>query len=122
MHTIKMMYEIKATIVAHSHVWLVQKMTLMLRRKLMLLCLLRAVVQRTAGQAAVGAQLPCEEPGEDPDPLNPRDNLALLSHFRSEHSAVLDGVNDCSGGSDEGMTLAIPCSHALHNSLVRTLL
>ena len=91
-------------------------MALTLRRKLTLLALLLAVVRRAAGQGAVGVSFPCEAPGEDPDPQFPTDNLscpianqAFLECY--SRAQLCDGVNDCSGGSDEGATLvSLECS------------
>ena len=77
---------------------------ILMRRKAVLLCLL-AAVQRAVGQSPIGASLPCEAVGEDPDQNNPRDNLACpsFSGLQCFSSAQLcDGPNDCPGGTDEG--------------------
>ena len=87
-----------------------------MRRKVVLVCLLLAVVQRTVGQSfSSGNALPCEQPGEDPDPNHDRDNLScplldpndLKCYSRD---MLCDGNEDCDGGSDEGVNLvALEC-------------
>ena len=83
----------------------------MAARKLVLLFLLFAVARRTAGQGISGIALPCEAPGEDPNPNDPEDNLscpfttnALVCYSRAE--LCNGGTPFCSGGSDEGLNLA----------------
>ena len=92
-------------------------MAFAMRRKVVLVCLLLAVVQRTLGQRiSTGKDLPCEQPGEDPDPNNDRDNLScpLLNQNELQcysRAMLCDGNPDCDGGSDEGTNLAaLECS------------
>ena len=97
-------------------------MAFAMRRKAVLVCLLLAVVQRTVGQRfSIGNDLPCEEPGEDPDPNNDRDNFscplvdpnALQCYSRD---MLCDGNEFCDGGSDEGTNLvALECSKLRSN-------
>ena len=90
-------------------------MVFAMRRKVVLVCLLLAVVQRTVGQSLIiGNDLPCEQPGEDPDPNNDRDNLScprldgVLQCYSRD--MLCDGVQFCQGGSDEGTNLnALEC-------------
>ena len=105
-------------------------MAFAMRRKVVLICLLLAVVQRTVGQSlTIGNDLPCEEPGEDPDPNHDRDNLScpLLDPNELQcysRDMLCDGNEDCCVmatktamcGSDEGTNLvALECSK-LQNS------
>ena len=90
-------------------------------RKIVLLCLLLAIARGVAGQGAIGAVFPCEEPGEDPDVTNPVDNLScpivtgdLVCYSTSQ---LCDGVNFCAGGSDEGNNLvALDCKSNIYTS------
>ena len=80
---------------------------ILMRRTAVLLCLL-ATLQRAVGQTSIGNFLPCEAAGEDPDPLNPRDNLACLDFDDNEiqcfsSAQLCDGEAVCPGGHDEGM-------------------
>ena len=85
-------------------------------RKLVLLSLLLAVVQRAAGQdLLIGNLRPCEvDPAADPDSNNPTDNLscprlddALQCYSQGQ---LCNGTEDCMGGSDEGENLvALDC-------------
>ena len=84
-------------------------------RKVTLLCLLLAVVRRTAGQGTIGGSLPCEAAGQDPDANNDADNLScpnldpnvLQCYSEAE---LCNGNNFCNGGSDEGTNLvALEC-------------
>ena len=96
-------------------------MAFAMRRKVVLVCLLLAVVQRTVGQSfSIGNDLPCED-RDDPDPNNDRDNLScpLLDPNELQcysRDMLCDGNEDCDGGSDEGTNLvALECSK-LQNS------
>jgi len=89
-------------------------------RKLVVLSLLLAVVQRVAGQdLLIGNSRPCEDVvGADPDPNNPTDNLScprLDTELQCYPEAQLcDGVEQCAGGSDEGTNLvALTCEGKL---------
>ena len=90
-------------------------MVFAMRRKVVLVCLLLAVVQRTVGQSlTIGNDLPCEQPGEDPDANNDRDNLScpLFDDDLQCYSRAMlcDGTQFCQGGSDEGENLnALEC-------------
>ena len=83
---------------------------------MVLVCLLLAVVKRTVGQSlSIGNDLPCEQPGEDPDDTHDRDNLSCPLLDPNElacysRAMLCDGVEDCVGGSDEGTSLiALQC-------------
>ena len=97
-------------------------MVFAMRRKVVLVCLLLAVVQRTVGQNLItGNDLPCQQPGEDPDPNNDRDNLScpLLDPNELQcysMTMLCDGNQDCVGGSDEGTDLvALECGKLQFN-------
>ena len=81
-------------------------MAFTVRRKVVLFCLLLAVVRRAAGQGLIGVDLPCQDPSEDPDSSNPLDNLSCprLDDELQCYSVneLCDGVILCQGGSDEG--------------------
>jgi len=85
-------------------------------RKLVVLSLLLAVVQRAAGQdLLIGSLRPCEvDSATDPDPNNPTDNLScprLDDDLQCYSQAQLcNNQTDCMGGSDEGENLvALDC-------------
>ena len=92
-------------------------------RKLVLLSLLLAVVQRAACQdLLIGNLRPCQDPAADPDPNNPADNLScprldgvLQCYPQSELCNSPPGPRNvsfevCLGGSDEGADLvALDC-------------
>ena len=90
-------------------------MVFAMRRKVVLVCLLLAVVQRTVGQSlTIGNDLPCEQSGVDPDANNDRDNLScprvddVLQCYSRD--MLCDGTEFCQGGSDEGENLnALEC-------------
>ena len=86
-------------------------------RKVTLLCLLLAVVRRTAGQGIIGGSLPCEGPGQNPDPNNDADNLScpntdqtILQCYSEAELCNDNTMPFCDGGSDEGTNLvALDC-------------
>ena len=100
-----------------------------MRRNVVLVFLLLAVVQRTVSQGSGegsgqsfsnGNDLPCEQPGEDPDPNNDRDNLScpvLDDELQCYSRGMLcDGNQDCTGGSDEGVNIeALECGKLQFN-------
>lgn len=87
-----------------------------LGNKLVLCCFLLAVARRAVGQdLLIGNWRPCQDPGSDPDPDNPTDNLScprldsILQCYPL--SQLCNRVQDCDGGSDEGSDLvALECS------------
>ena len=92
-------------------------MTFAVRRKVVLFCLLLAVVRRASGQGLIGIALPCQDPNVDPDQDNPRDNFScprfdgMLQCYSFDE--LCDGDAFCASGSDEGMDLiALECSRS----------
>ena len=87
-----------------------------MRRKVVLFCLLLAVVQRALGQGIIGSTLPCEAPGEDPDPNNPEDNLSCPFQDQSimrcySRTELCNGAQFCAGSTDEGVNIvSLNCS------------
>ena len=95
-----------------------------MRRKVVLFCLLLAVIQRTIGQGLIGVALPCEAPGEDPDPNDPENNFScpiqdqtiLECYSRAE---LCNGNPFCMGGSDEGTDLvSLECGKRISQGTV----
>lgn len=84
-------------------------------RELVLFCLLLAIAGHAAGQDLLFGNLrPCQDPPADPDPNNPSDNLScprldnILQCF--SEAQFCNGVEDCTGGTDEGLNLvALDC-------------
>lgn len=87
-----------------------------LDNKLVVLYLFLAVAHRVVGQdLQIGNRRPCQDPGFDPDPNNPEDNLSCpllnpnLLQCYSE-AQLCDGDEFCDGGSDEGdNVVALEC-------------
>lgn len=95
-----------------------RKMAWVVARKVTLLCLLLAVVRRAAGQGTIGGSLPCEGPGQNPDPNNDADNLSCPNTDQTilqcySEAELCNGIPFCNGGSDEGTDLvALDCKFA----------